>query len=37
MYLVVANDIEKPEDLIGKNCYGDPSKSEAWQCGYGRY
>ncbi len=37
MYLVVANDIEKPEDLLGKKiAMGDPSKSEAWQCGYGK-
>ena len=35
MYLVVANDIEKPEDLYGqKVAIGDPSKSEGWLCGY---
>jgi len=37
MYLVVANDIEKPEDLIGqKIAMGDPSKDEGWLCGYSK-
>lgn len=35
MYLVVSNDIEKPEDIYGqKVAIGDPSKNEGWLCGY---
>ncbi|WZL74964.1 ABC transporter substrate-binding subunit SaoX [Clostridiaceae bacterium 35-E11] len=35
MYLVVSNDIEKPEDLIGQPvAIGNPSKSEGWLAGY---
>lgn len=37
MYLVVANDIEKPEDLYGqKIAMGDPSKNESWLAGYSK-
>ncbi|MDO5096383.1 MAG: ABC transporter substrate-binding subunit SaoX [Peptostreptococcaceae bacterium] len=35
MYLVVSNDIKKPEDLYGqKVAMGDPSTSEDWLAGY---
>ena len=36
MYLVVSNDIEKPEDLLGQPVAigSDPLKSESWVCGY---
>ena len=37
MYLVVANDIEKPEDLYGQPvAFGDISKSEGWLAGYSK-
>jgi len=35
MYLVVSNDIEKPEDLLGQPvAFGNIEKSEGWLCGY---
>lgn len=37
MYLVVANDVEKPEDIIGQPVsIGNPSENEAWLCGYSK-
>lgn len=37
MYLVVSNDIEEPEDLIGQSvAIGDPRNNEGWLCGYSK-